>query len=165
MDAPESQSPSTCAIGRAPGSLHVPEGAVPSRITVIRYGPDAEERYDDVRPALEAIRARALRVGVVSNFDGRLPGILDGLGLGFDAVVWSSCAGAAKPDARIFTAAAAVLGVSTASLLHVGDDARADVAGARAAGATAMRIDRTGAMPGGITHLTALAPRLARTRR
>jgi FMN phosphatase YigB (HAD superfamily) len=53
------------------------------------------------------------------------------------AVVVSSRVGAIKPDAAIFRAAAAALGLDGAppgSILHVGDDRRADVAGARRAG-------------------------------
>lgn len=118
--------------------------------------------YDDVRPALEGLRHRRLRLGVVSNFDGRLPGILTGLGLLplFDAVVCSSRAGAAKPDARVFAAAAGALGVPLAALHHVGDDDRADVGGASAAGARATHLDRTGRAPGAIRDLTGLGPRI-----
>ena len=53
------------------------------------------------------------------------------------AVVVSARVGAIKPDAAIFRAAAAALGLEGApsgSILHVGDDRRADVAGARRAG-------------------------------
>jgi HAD superfamily hydrolase (TIGR01509 family) len=53
------------------------------------------------------------------------------------AIVVSARVGAIKPDAAIFRAAAAALGLADApaeSLLHVGDDRRADVAGARRAG-------------------------------
>jgi putative hydrolase of the HAD superfamily len=106
---------------------------------------DAWRVPPDVRPALARLRAAALRIGVVSNFDGRLPVILAALGLAplVDRVVWSSRVGAAKPDPAIFHAAVAALGVAPAEALHVGDDPRADVEGARAAGLRALRIDRT----------------------
>jgi putative hydrolase of the HAD superfamily len=102
--------------------------------------------FSDVVPALDALRRRGLALGVVSNFDGRLPVLLSALRLAsaFDAVVWSSAAGAAKPDPTIFAAAAHALAVPLASLLHVGDDAIADVDGARGAGARALQLDREG---------------------
>jgi putative hydrolase of the HAD superfamily len=117
--------------------------------------------YPDVPPTLHALRDGGLRIGVVSNFDGRLPAILDGLGVAADAVVWSTRAGAAKPARAIFDAAASALGVSIAELCHVGDDVDADVRGAEAAGARAIHVDRSGASAEGLTTLVALVERLA----
>ena len=89
---------------------------------------------------LVRLRARGLRTGVVSNFDGRLPGILDGLGLLslLDTVVLPADAGAAKPDPRIFARALEHLGVRPEESVFVGDDAQRDLAGARAAGLQAV---------------------------
>jgi len=113
-------------------------------------------------PGLLAFRARGLRVAVVSNFDGRLPGLLDGLGLtpALDLAVWSSAAGAAKPAREIFEVAARDLGVDLADVCHVGDDVDADIAGAEAAGAMAVHLDRTGRRSGAIRSLTDLLARL-----
>jgi putative hydrolase of the HAD superfamily len=88
------------------------------------------------RELLARLRARGLRTAVVSNFDRRLPGILAGLGLSeaLDAVVLASDAGVAKPDPGIFARALAKLGVAPEEAIFVGDDARRDLAGARAAG-------------------------------
>jgi len=118
--------------------------------------------HPDVGPTLAALRARGLGLGVVSNFDGRLPGLLDAFGLAasFDAIVWSSDVGAAKPDPAIFRAAATRLGVEPTELCHVGDDTIADVDGARHAGAMAVLIDRSGATPGSLATLTDLVARL-----
>lgn len=52
--------------------------------------------------------------------------------------------GAAKPDPRIFHAAAARLGVAPGELLHAGDDPELDVLGARRAGLQAAWINRRG---------------------
>jgi len=93
-----------------------------------------------VRPGavetLTRLRDGGLRTGVVSNFDGRLSGILDGLGLLslLDTVVLPADAGAAKPDRRIFVTALERLGVRPEESVFVGDDAQRDIAGARAAG-------------------------------
>ncbi|HEY6056630.1 MAG TPA: HAD family hydrolase, partial [Candidatus Limnocylindrales bacterium] len=79
------------------------------------------------------------RLGVVSNWP--LGVIVEryleaaGWRACFDAVVVSQTVGWIKPDRRIFEAAAARLGIARpASVLHVGDDLGADVAGARAVG-------------------------------
>jgi len=94
------------------------------------------------RGLLGALRARGVRTAVVSNFDGRLPSILEGLGLLplLDAVVLPSEAGAAKPDPRIFAAALARLGVAAHEALFVGDDLLRDLEGARRAGLTAVDV-------------------------
>jgi putative hydrolase of the HAD superfamily len=92
------------------------------------------------RELLARLRARGLRTGVVSNFDRRLPEILGGLGLAaqLDAIVLPSDARAAKPDRRIFALALERVEVAAAEALFVGDDARRDLEGARAAGLQAV---------------------------
>ena len=50
----------------------------------------------------------------------------------------------AKPDAQIFLAAAARLGVPPAAILHVGDDPLLDMVGARDAGLRTAWINRAG---------------------
>lgn len=92
-----------------------------------------------VRPALEALRSRGVRTGIVSNFDHRLPTILQDLGIlhYFDCVTLPAEAGAAKPDRRIFDLALATLarlGELSGPAVYVGDRAVEDVAGARGAG-------------------------------
>ena len=100
--------------------------------------------YPEVPEVLEALRERDLALAVVSNFDSRLPPLLDALGLGpfFDAVVCSGAVGAAKPDGAIFTHALAALGVEASEALHVGDSRVNDYDGARAAGVEALLVDR-----------------------
>ena len=101
--------------------------------------------FTDVVPTLEALRRAGARTGIVSNFDGRLPGLVRAFGLEtrVEVVVWSTAVGAAKPDPRIFRHAASRLGLAVEELLHVGDDPRADVDGALAAGARGVLLDRT----------------------
>jgi putative hydrolase of the HAD superfamily len=85
-------------------------------------------------------------LGVISNFDSRLFGLLDGLGLAqfFDPVVISTHAGAAKPERGIFTHALARAGTPAEEAMHVGDSYEADVVGARQAGIMPVFIDRHG---------------------
>ena len=92
------------------------------------------------REALAALHERGLTTAVVSNFDGRLPGLLAGLGLAplLDAVVLASDAGACKPDPRIFQLALERLGIPASASVFVGDSTERDVAGARAAGMRAI---------------------------
>lgn len=115
--------------------------------------------FDDVRPTLEWLRRRGCRLAVVSNWDERLRPLLARLRLDgwFDVIVVSAELGVRKPEPQIFTAAAARLGLPAASILHVGDSAREDLAGARDAGLQAVLLDRTRAgADAALSSLTAL---------
>jgi putative hydrolase of the HAD superfamily len=109
---------------------------------------DAWELFADVRPALQALQARGLRLGIVSNFDGRLVGICEGLGIAdtFETIVMSGRTGCAKPDPRIFGVALDRLRVAAAEAMHVGDSDNEDVKGAQAAGVRPVLIQREGAV-------------------
>lgn len=100
--------------------------------------------FADVAPALQALRARGIRLAVLSNFDSRLDPILAATGLAqyFDAVYVSTRCGAAKPDARFFQAALAAQNVAAANVWHVGDACREDVQGAHTAGIRAFWLQR-----------------------
>jgi putative hydrolase of the HAD superfamily len=103
--------------------------------------------YADVSPAFERLRSRGMQVGIISNWDGRLEGLLGGLGLGrlIDTVVSSAAVGLHKPDPRIFELACERLGVMPDEAAHVGDHHYADIVGASAVGMTPVLIDRLGA--------------------
>jgi HAD superfamily hydrolase (TIGR01509 family) len=90
----------------------------------------------DVVPALAMLRARGLRLVVVSNANGRLRRMFDRLDLTrwFDAVLDSHDWGVEKPDPRLFRLALAESGAEAARTAHVGDLYHVDVAGARQAG-------------------------------
>ncbi|MDX6591039.1 MAG: putative hydrolase of the superfamily [Gaiellales bacterium] len=113
--------------------------------------------FDDVEPALAAIRERGLATAVVSNWDCSLPEALDHVGLRFDAVVDSATAGTPKPDPAMFRLAVQRLGVDPARVLHVGDRDDTDGEGARAAGLDVVIVDRSESpAPGTIASLTDL---------
>jgi len=90
--------------------------------------------------ALSRLRNAGLRLGVVSNSDGRVEEALEAAGLRqyFDVIVDSALAGVEKPDPGIFHAALDALGVSPEEALYVGDLYDVDVVGARAAGMDAI---------------------------
>jgi putative hydrolase of the HAD superfamily len=102
--------------------------------------------FPDVRPALEALKARGLIVGAVSNWAWQLPELLDALGLGrfMDFVAVSARVGYDKPHPGIFEWALGQAGVPPDTVLHVGDHLDADVAGARGVGIDAVLVDRRG---------------------
>jgi HAD superfamily hydrolase (TIGR01549 family) len=94
----------------------------------------------DAVDALARLRRAGLRLGVVSNSDGRVEEALEAAGLRdfFDVVVDSTHAGVEKPDPTIFRAALDALGVAPAEALYVGDLYEVDVIGANAAGIPAV---------------------------
>jgi putative hydrolase of the HAD superfamily len=100
--------------------------------------------YDDVMPALERLKNRGMRIGIISNWDRRLASLIDGLGIGrfVDVLVCSADVGLRKPDPRIFELACERAGVTPERSVHVGDHHYADIVGARAVGMTAVLIDR-----------------------
>jgi putative hydrolase of the HAD superfamily len=105
--------------------------------------PELWRVYPDVGEQLQRWHQRGLALAVVSNFDQRLEGLLQGLGLAelFNAVVVSSAVGAAKPDPRPFHCALEALALEPAQVWHVGDSPE-DEAGARAAGVRCILIRR-----------------------
>jgi len=107
--------------------------------------PEAWMVFDDVRPALTDL-ARDHRLCVLSNFDGRLRGILRGHDLEryFEQVIVSSEVGAAKPHARMFETALRVMGAAAETSWHVGDDERCDLQGAQSCGWQAYLVVRPG---------------------
>lgn len=98
--------------------------------------------FPEVGEVLARARQEGFRLAVVSNFDRRLHRILGALGLEFEHVVTSADACARKPDPAIFRQALDRLGLSPDEVLHAGDSAAADLAGARAAGIGACLLDR-----------------------
>jgi putative hydrolase of the HAD superfamily len=117
--------------------------------------------FADVEPALGSLRRDGVRLAVVSNWDARLPRLLDELGLAafFEVVVASESVGREKPRPETFGVALARLALRGDEVLHVGDRELEDVEGARAAGLHALRLDRAGG--GDLESLAELAGRLA----
>jgi putative hydrolase of the HAD superfamily len=124
---------------------------VPSRFLAAelyeRFGrAEAWSLYPEVPGVLAALTARGLRLGVISNWDERLPGVLAGLGVdeSFATIVYSQRVGVEKPHPAIFRRTLEELGAAPAEAVHVGDRRRHDVEGADAVGMRGVLLDRTG---------------------
>jgi len=89
--------------------------------------------YDDALPTLQALKARRLKLALVSNVGIDVRGVLAHGGMGdlFDAVILSFEVGAVKPQGQIFQRALEALGVQPGRALMVGDNAHDDAGAAR----------------------------------
>lgn len=115
---------------------------------------DAWSVFPDVPDALTTLRAAGLRLGVIGNWDHRLPRLLDELGLRFDAVIYSAACGVEKPHPRIFRSCLERLGVADPRrAIHIGDRMLEDVEGAEAIGMRALRVERVGERDLDLAHL------------
>ncbi len=128
-------------------------------------GPDAWEVYPEVGEVLAELRRLGLTLGLISNWDERLPRLLGGLDLAplLDVVVYSQEVGAEKPHQRIFTAALDRLDLPPPRVLHVGDRRRQDVEGARAVGMRALLLSREDG-DGDLSDLARLPSRISNGR-
>ena len=105
------------------------------------YGrPEAWKLLDGSAAAIQGLREAGYKTCIVSNFDTRLRPLLQGMGVDtlFDAIVVSAEVGAEKPNPVIFEKAFQLLDVEPAAAVHIGDDRRNDLFGARDAGCHAL---------------------------
>ena len=93
---------------------------------------------------LEAMSRLAARYPLVAVSNGNADVFSTPVGAYFQASVSARDCGVAKPDRRIFEAAAQRLAVPVQAVLHVGDDAVADAEGARSVGMQAVWVNPHG---------------------
>lgn len=95
---------------------------------------------------LDQLQSRGVVLGVISNWDSRLPEILTNTGLAryFSIILASTVVGSAKPDPGIFREALQQAGVPADQACHIGDEPATDIEGARNAGMHSILIDRKG---------------------
>lgn len=104
--------------------------------------------FDDVIPCLEGLRARGLRLAVLTNgpSDGqRMKLKYTGLEPYFPHIYISTETGFPKPDSRAFRQVLDALELPAAHVVMVGDSLRNDCLPAEALGIRAVQIDRSGA--------------------
>lgn len=104
------------------------------------------ELFAEVPAALTHPKLQHLPLVIVANWDSNLSSLAEQLGIrqAFSAILPSETAGVEKPDPTFFQLAVAQLSLSVESdrILYVGNEYRADVVGARAAGLVPVLIDR-----------------------
>ncbi|MGC1344106.1 MAG: HAD-IA family hydrolase [Candidatus Binataceae bacterium] len=107
----------------------------------------ADPAHWEIDPAavatLAGLKRSGFELGVISNFDFRLYGLLEGLGLRayFDSITISSEAGYAKPRREIFDTALGRHRTGAAEAMYVGDSLQHDFEPARALGFFAVLLD------------------------
>ncbi|HVE76021.1 MAG TPA: HAD-IA family hydrolase [Actinomycetota bacterium] len=123
--------------------------------------------FPDSIPALTRVREMGLMLGLISNFEDWLEGMLIEMEVAhlFDMMVISGKEGIEKPDPRIFNIALERSGMAAEDSMYVGDHPRIDAQGAEAVGMTGVLIDRKGRHPDfsgiRITRLDELLPILS----
>ena len=107
---------------------------------------DAWTVYADARALVEALGARGIRAGVLSNWDFRLRPLLATLDLAppLDPVVVSCEEGVGKPSPELYRRAAARVGVAPERIRYAGDHRDLDLEPALEVGFDAFLIDRAG---------------------
>ncbi len=128
---------------------------------------DARQRVELFEGALECLAFLSARFPVVAVTNGNADIHRVGIGAHFQTALSAHVLGIAKPDPRIFHAAAAAVNVAPHEVLHVGDDATLDAHGALEAGLQAVWFNPAGrdwpherAQPVTITRLQELYPLL-----
>lgn len=115
-----------------------------------RAADERQHLWDDPIPGahecVTRLREAGLKVGVVSNSDGRVEAALARAGLAelFEVIVDSGVVGVAKPDPAIFAHALEPLGLAPHETWYIGDTLTFDAAGADAAGLQSWIIDHRG---------------------
>ena len=102
------------------------------------------EVYPDVRPALETVIKKGLKIGLISNATMEANQSLQASGLlpYFDTVTLSYQIGARKPDKKIFEVALREALCEPAQAMMIGDSLEADIVGAKNAGMQAILLER-----------------------
>lgn len=156
------------ALARAAESVGYGDFPVEEAFEVFFEVRNRVEYFDDVQPALAALRGR-YRLAALTNGNACIR--RTGLERYLDFAITASEVGAPKPDPTMFRAAAQRLEVAPQGIVHVGDHPEHDVAGAAAAGYRTVWLNRDGRQrwPGEfaapdaeIRHLGELAPVLGR---
>jgi putative hydrolase of the HAD superfamily len=107
-------------------------------------GPEAWEIFEEVPEVLSALEAKGMRMAVVSNWDDRLPVLLERLEISrfFETIVFSAAVGSEKPFSAIFERALEELSLPPQEVVHIGDRLREDVEGARGVGMQSIHLNR-----------------------
>jgi len=105
--------------------------------------------FDDVLSTLKTLKEREFILGLLTNLDKDMNPICHELGLEpyINFIVTSGEVGVDKPKRPIFLAALQQAGVKASEAVHVGDQYKLDVIGARGVGINPILIDRYNLYP------------------
>ncbi len=125
---------------------------VPAEVMAAAWKEANDERHlwEDPLPGavecLTRLREAGIKIGVVSNADGRIASALESAGLAtlLEVIVDSTVVGVEKPDPAIFAHALAPLGLHAHEAWYLGDTVSYDAAAADAAGLVSWVIDHPG---------------------
>ncbi|MBN1188438.1 MAG: HAD family hydrolase [Dehalococcoidales bacterium] len=100
--------------------------------------------YNDVMPLFQWLKQRQRTIGVITNADSNVAGLVEKLGMKpfLDVLVTSGEVGVEKPDPPIFLAAIERSGVKKGEAVYIGDQYQSDVLGAGNVGMKAILLDR-----------------------
>ncbi len=106
--------------------------------------------FPETKAVLSRLKDAGYYLGMISNFDSRLPAICRHLGIAdyFNEVTYSSLEGYAKPAPEIFASALKAANLRPAASMHLGDKLENDVQGARQVGMTPILVDRVKGLSG-----------------
>lgn len=117
-------------------------------VATVRSAPPPPHLFSDVRRCLDELSAQRRLLGVVSNSDSEasVRALLERAGIAsyFARLVSSGTEGVEKPDPEIFRRAVERLAVKPEETVYVGNLARTDAGGARAAGLHGIWLNREG---------------------
>jgi len=128
----------------------VAEAVAVDMIGPLRRAHDAFNLWRRVPEGLIDVLGRArsagLRVGVVSNSEGRLPELFERVGLAphIEVVIDSHHEGVSKPDPELFRRALLRMSLAPERCVYLGDIPGVDVVGAHAANIAAVLVDPLG---------------------
>jgi HAD superfamily hydrolase (TIGR01662 family) len=114
--------------------------------------------YPDVPQTLQQLYAAGYQLGIVSNWEPRLPALCAAHGIDryFQFSVVSELEGYSKPHPHLYRRALELANAAPEQVLHVGDKLREDVEGAAQVGIRTVLLDRAGANPDYQPRITTL---------
>jgi putative hydrolase of the HAD superfamily len=124
------------------------------------------QRVPVAMDAARRLLATGLRLGITSNADGGIEGMLrrheiaqigSGPGIAVEHITDSGVLGRHKPDPAMFLATAAGLDLAPDRICHIGDSAAFDAEGAAAVGMLAVHVDPLGSCTCGHHHVRSLS--------
>ena len=132
------------------GQVGVTDEGAPQVLYDVFSDPGRYVLFDDTIPTLDSLADAGYRLGVISNFEGWLDGLLRDRGIHdrFQVIAISGPLEVEKPDPEIFAWATGRAGVNASVCAHIGDSPFFDAQAACDAGLYGILLDRHGRQDG-----------------